>query len=276
MDIYQDFSWHVPPPDSLARKDRVVYYRTSLNWHNVMPQTIARWRRFGPSRSAVLKKTGKSVDDHTNEELAKFIITHEKGKRGIAKPSKIRAATKSREKRVGTIDELMDEYLKHYSATTPNDLDSLRQLCSLKLTLDDLEKAEQSLMRSVTDPDKHGIVTETYINSIVNAKMKYLTEYRALQQMLGIDRQTRDKSESETGGVDYIKQLVQSGAGLLKSKAVVIRCDSCKSVGSIINLGFILAHFGNWEFRAKCVKCGSDIYLNSPADLKESIAPANA
>lgn len=259
----------------MTQKEKGVYYKKSLNWHHIPPITITRYRRFGPSRNIVMKRLGKSVDVLTNEEVAKFIIAREIEKQDAESKEQAKAENsirtvigKSHAKRQDTVETLMEEYLKHYSATTPNDLDSLRQLCSLKLAIDDLEKTEHNLLQKLKDPGKHGEVSDTYINSIVNARLKYLTEYRQLQQMLGIDRHTRDKADNETGGVDYMKNLMKSGAELLKSKSVAIRCPTCIQNSTIINMGFVLCHFDNWEFKTVCPKCNSEIYLSKPTDLK--------
>lgn len=265
-----DFTWHIPPPGDLLPKERISYYKTSLDWRHITAQTIGRWRRFLPSKRIVLKEVGRPVDELDNVELAKFIIKRIKEKKDTE--SLVKGVTKSVEgKKQGRrdlkIDDLMAEYLNVYEAKTPNDLDSLRQLCSLKLAINDLENTERQMLTGLKDPNSRGKYTESFINSIVNARTKYLAEYRQLQTMLGIDRQSREKAESETGGTEYMRQLVHSASNLLESKSVPIRCPKCPTENSsLLNMGFVLSHFGKWKFEGVCPKCGSPILLSGAVD----------
>lgn len=271
-----DYSWCVPPPGDLSPDDRREYYKKSLHWKHILPQTIGRWRKFVPSKRIVLKELGRNVEEVSNEELAKFIISRysKKGAEESAEKGTIKSVVgKKNGRRDVKVDDLLAEYMKVYEVTTPNDIDSLRQLCSLKLAIDDLELAERELLRNLKDTTKSGKVTEAYINSIVNARMKYSAEYRQLQTTLGIDRPTRDKAESDKGGADYMRQLMQSAADLLKSKSVAIKCPRCAEEKVILAQGLVLCHFPGWSWTGTCPRCSqpftlTDNHLSSPAERK--------
>jgi hypothetical protein len=270
-----DYSWHIPPPTTGNKRE---FYKLSLDWHHVLPGVITTYRNMKGLQRFVLNQTGRTVDEVSNEEIAKLVIAAVETKKQVAQAKKDKAVAertrltsneretvkRTARNREEKVELNMADYLAFYEAKTANDKHSLRQLCSLEVAIDDLESIENSMLKDLQNPKKAAEISDTYINSIANTRIKYLAEYRQLQLMLGIDRNTRDKRESEQGGTDYMRQLMLASNELLAKKAVKIVCQNCASTGTLLNQGFVLSHFGNWTFESECPKCQSKISLHSP------------
>jgi len=268
-----DYSFLVDPPTTTNKR---VFYKISLDYRHVSPITIQGYRNVKGLQRNVLKVLGKPVEEVTNEELAKLVVSNFQAKmkaiedtRALKAKERTRLTSNQRmivnqtaRTREDKVELRMADYLAFYEAKTANDQHSLRQLCSLEVAIDDLETIENTMLKSLQNPAKAAEISDSYINSISNTRIKYLTEYRQLQVLLGIDRLTRDKRESEQGGTDYMRQLMLSAKDLLEKKAVKIRCLACEETGTILASGFILSHFSPWSFSSVCPRCSAKIELS--------------
>ena len=269
-----DYSFLVDPPTTTNKR---AFYKISLDYHHVSPINIQGYRNVKGLQRNVLKVLGKPVDEVTNEEIAKLIVSNFQAKmkaiedtRALKAKERTRLTSNQRmivnqtaRTREDKVELRMADYLAFYEAKTANDQHSLRQLCSLEVAIDDLETIENTMLKSLQNPAKAAEISDSYINSISNTRIKYLTEYRQLQVLLGIDRLTRDKRESEQGGTDYMRQLMLSAKDLLEKKAVKIQCKTCMTENStILAQGFVLAHFPKWRFESECPLCHGKIELS--------------
>lgn len=249
-----DYSYYIQPPDVKGRELK-DYYKKTQDYRHVPPYVVDSWRRMIGMRRKVEHEYNKPIEEIENDEIARFVL------RNYGRNLKIGRAEIKKKKpaKPHDIEQKLQSYLQYYEAKTANDIASLRQLCVLETTIEKLEQTEADLLKDINGKDRK--VSDTYINSIVNARLRYLAEYRQLQMMLGVDRLTRDKQENETGGADYMRSLMRASKELLDKKAVKISCPNCQSNDTLLNMGFILCHFDGWLFNVQCPRCKQEIQL---------------
>ena len=253
------------PDPHLSKTENNRRYKETLDWRDVPAITLWRMRNMKGAVKMMKRQFDKpDADSLTDEQVALYTI--ERLKVRIAQGKAERRETYDKQVlRITTIESRMKRYRTQYIVETANDEASLRQLCVLEMNMERLERIQDGLMESL---EKNEEVSEARINSIVSALQKISLEYRQYQNLMGIDKATREKREAERGGVEYLKNLMRQSRDLLEEHAIKISCAPCAEKGTILQMGFILCHFGGWVWQGYCPKGGEGLKLEDTGKRK--------
>lgn len=280
----RDFEQHEfnPPDIELSEPQRTRKYKLSGDWRDVQQKTLEQWRLMlatdirTRARHKVLNWAGvETLDQISNVALAQYLVQLNEDRKaksvdaaGAADELQVKRFAAKRAR----IEKRMQEYLAIYQVSTPNDRESLRQLCALEEAIADEEMRLHDLETEIKlgGPRVKTKPADEKTKAAINASIKqYRAQYLEFQKILGIDRSSREKGEEELGGPNHIKQMVRDGAALLREMSVPIVCQSCKAEGTLLTMGFVYNVFGNWTLTTVCPRCDKPLVVRQ----KESPHP---
>lgn len=185
------------------------------------------------------------------EENARLLL--EKKRAQAAKAQVVaQVAIAAQPKTEEQIEARVQEYLRAFVPETPNDMAMLRNLASVELQLDAVNRQ----IASIQEYDGTKKMTD-----LIKIQTDLSTTHRQFQTTLGIDRRTRDEQSGGSDVREQIEHTIQEAAEFYRRKVVVIHhCG--------IKLGHVLAHFTDWEMRIKCPVCGQTAHVTH-LDMKE-------
>lgn len=146
---------------------------------------------------------------------------------------------------IDPVGDKLQGYLEAFDAVTPNDLEMLRAMAHIEITLESIREQ----LDGQTDPRKLKILAES--------QTKLLTEHRLLQKTLGIDKAGREKSKKAKSALDEIQELVAEGAAFIEEQ--LIKVSHCG-----ILIAWLHSHFPEmgYEFKTRCPKCGEEVQIS--------------
>jgi len=144
------------------------------------------------------------------------------------------------------VEDRLQEYLEAFEAPTPNDVEMLKAMCHIEVSL-------ESVREKLLEVDK-----PTEIYNLTQSQTRLLAEHRQLQQLLGIDKVGRDRGKKAKTALDEIQELVEEGARFIEEQLVKI--SHCG-----ILIGWIHPHFPEmgYKFETKCPKCGEEVQISA-------------
>jgi len=154
------------------------------------------------------------------------------------------------------VEDRLQEYLEAFEAVTPNDLEMLKAMCHIEVSL---ESVRESLAKAHKP-------TEIY--NLTQAQTRLLTEHRQLQTILGIDKAGRERDKKTRTALDEIQDLVEEGARFIEEQLTkVTHCG--------IQIGWLLHDFPEvgYELKTKCPRCGEDVEVGIPPDPSHRSEP---
>lgn len=204
----------------------------------VTQQDIDRYKRLKGPQKALNRDYGEAKwgDEEVKKyiQVTKFAAYTEQGKRAGGESARERLAA----------------YLSTFEAATPNDLEMLRAMASIEVTVE----AIRQQMAQAKDPND--------VKKLADSLTKLLTEHRQLQTILGIDRAGRERSKKQKSAFEEIQDLVEQGARFIEEQ--LVKVNHCG-----ILIGWVLPHFPEmgYEFKTKCPRCGEEVEIcTSPSE----------
>jgi len=202
----------------------------------VSQQDIDRYKRLKGPQNALNKHYGEG--NWGDEEVKRYI-----------RKTKFAVYTKQGEQAQGKgAEERLAAYLQTFEAVTPNDLEMLRAMASIEVTVE----AIRQQIPQLKDPND--------VKKLADAQTKLLTEHRQLQVILGIDKAGREKSKKQKSAIDEIQDLVEEGARFIEEQLVKI--SHCG-----IEMGWLLYHFDEmgYRFETRCPRRGEGVQVSTSA-----------
>lgn len=140
------------------------------------------------------------------------------------------------------IEDCVAAYLEVYENPTPNDIQGIKNLCSLE---HQLEEVRNELAKSPKSADR---------KDLTKIQKDLMQEHRLQQEALGIARKTRRGKEKTT--LDLIREEIEKGRQFAEDK--LIRLEHCD-----IQLGWVLYHFQEipHKFEFRCPRCGAVVKI---------------
>jgi len=150
------------------------------------------------------------------------------------------------------------EYMQYITNPSPGDRMMLERLAFIDLTL---SKIQRQMVKEET-------LNATQIQKFIKIQSALSKEAADIQKSLGIDRATLQKMSGGEDMAAYIQHVVRQSAEFLREHTIPIRCPFCRAEPAEvnINMGYILFHFADdvqWEFTAKCPRCGQSFRIGS-------------
>lgn len=218
---------------------------------------VRSWARLrGTQRYFGKNSTEELLRDVSTADLAAYIWERKKAHpppQG-AKPRPLDIAAVEKE-----VEERLREYLAAYDASTPNDLEALRQLAFLDVQVAHLRRLIAPWLET-PDPAIQRMVRE-----MSNQVLSLLEASRRHQKALQIDVQGREQSRGARKADEIIADTVRDAARLLQEEILPVRhCG--------ILIGWIWWGFPTHPFQpilATCPRCGKPFYIPFPEAWKE-------
>jgi hypothetical protein len=147
----------------------------------------------------------------------------------------------------------LDEYKNVFVPETPNDMAMLRQMAHIEIQQDIISRALLSAPVAERPAE---------FKNLLEVQQNLNTQYRRLQETLGIDRKTRDQQAGGSDVRERVEGVIADAADFYRRKVVVV--EHCGVI-----LGHVLAHFLGWEIRMTCPRCNKTVVVTHQA-MKEA------
>lgn len=128
----------------------------------------------------------------------------------------------ARPKKDAAFQEKMAAYLEAYELdelNDANDLASLREMCQLEVTMEQLQEGLKKVKDPVADSQK--------VNHLTTSLNRVIQSWTQLQDKLGINRSKRESEKDETPRA-YIERIQKMAKLFLEKRLKILKCPNCK------------------------------------------------